>query len=260
MTWIRHVAVVIPARDEAETIEATVDSVEHARRQLPAGVTSSCVVVVDSSADDTGLVIERRRQQHDRGRHSPSTTLVVRVSHQCVGAARSVGCRIALAGALYRSSSVWLANTDADTVVPEHWLTAQLELAGRGVGAVAGTVELDGDVDAAVRSRFAAVYELSTDGTHRHVHGANLGVRGDAYLLAGGWRRLHTGEDHDLWGRLHRATTCVSSTSITVRTSARTVGRAPDGFARDIARLTDPAAPSCQPSPQPPPSLEPTVA
>ena len=53
VTRIRHVAVVIPARDEAETIEATVDSVERARRQLPADVTSSCVVVVDASTDAT---------------------------------------------------------------------------------------------------------------------------------------------------------------------------------------------------------------
>ncbi len=256
MTRIRHVAVVIPARNEAETIEATVDSVEQARRQLPAGVTSSCVVVVDSSADDTGTVIERRPQHRDGDRRSPSATLVVRVSHQCVGAARSVGCRVALAGALHRSGNVWLANTDADTVVPEHWLTAQLDLAARGVGAIAGTVELGTDADAELRARFAAAYDLAADGSHRHVHGANLGVRGDVYLLAGGWRRLRTGEDHDLWGRLGLTTTCVSSTAITVRTSARTTGRAPDGFARDVARLTDATAAT----PPPPPSLEPTVA
>jgi alkylation response protein AidB-like acyl-CoA dehydrogenase len=55
VTSIRHVAVVIPAREEAETIERTIDDVEHARRRLPAEVTSECVVVVDASTD--GLVL-----------------------------------------------------------------------------------------------------------------------------------------------------------------------------------------------------------
>lgn len=237
MTRIRHVAVVIPARDEANTIEATIDSVDHARRQLPAGVSSSCVVVVDASSDATGSVIERRTTMDSAGA-GPRSSIVVRTAHGCVGAARSVGCRVALAGSLHRPRHVWLANTDADTVVPANWLSAQLELAERDVSAVAGIVELGTDVDDGLRAQFAATYELSPDGTHRHVHGANMGTRGDVYLLAGGWRRLHTGEDHDLWSRLDHVATRVSSTAIRVRTSARLVGRAPAGFARDIARLT----------------------
>jgi glycosyltransferase involved in cell wall biosynthesis len=236
MNCIRHVAVVIPARDEAATIEATIDSVERARRQLPSGVSSSCVVVVDASSDATGSVIERRTRANPDGGRTTSS-IVVRTAHGCVGAARSVGCRVALAGSLHRPRHVWLANTDADTVVPGNWLAAQLELAERDVTAVAGIVELGGDVDERLRAEFAATYELSPDGTHRHVHGANMGARGDVYLLAGGWRRLHTGEDHDLWSRLSRVTTCVSSTAIRVHTSARLVGRAPAGFANDIARV-----------------------
>jgi glycosyltransferase involved in cell wall biosynthesis len=233
---IRHVAVVIPARDEAETIDATIDSVEHARKRLPPGVSSTCVVVVDASSDATGAVIERRTPPRSDGGRSTST-IVVRTAHGCVGAARSVGCRMALAGSLHRPRHVWLAHTDADTVVPGYWLEAQLDLAERDVTAIAGTVDLGGDVDDSLRSRFAAAYDVSPDGTHRHVHGANMGTRGDVYLLAGGWRRLHTGEDHDLWARLGQVTTCLSSTAIAVRTSARTVGRAPAGFARDIARI-----------------------
>ncbi|HSP27127.1 MAG TPA: glycosyltransferase family 2 protein [Ilumatobacteraceae bacterium] len=236
MNRIRHVAVVIPARDEADTIEATIDAVDRARTHLPAGVSSSCVVVVDASSDATGALIERRTRVASDGRRSTSS-IVVRTAHGCVGAARSVGCRVALAGSLHRPRHVWLANTDADTVVPVDWLAAQLELAERDVTAIAGAVELGVDVDDTLRANFDATYELSPDGTHRHVHGANLGTRGDVYLLAGGWRRLHTGEDHDLWARLGQVTKCVSSTAITVRTSARLLGRAPAGFARDIARI-----------------------
>jgi glycosyltransferase involved in cell wall biosynthesis len=241
---IRHVAVVIPARNEAATIEATIDSVDEARSQLPGEVTSSCFVVVDASVDDTGAVIERRSQRRGLRDDQHLPTRIVEVAHGCVGAARSAGCRFALDSARHEAGRVWLANTDADTVVPSFWLFAQLDLAERDVGAIAGIVELAPDADDRVRTRFAASYELSSDGTHRHVHGANLGVRGDAYLLAGGWRPLPTGEDHDLWLRLGRCTDQVSSTAITVTTSARTSGRAPLGFANDIAQLMDAAAPA----------------
>jgi hypothetical protein len=37
------------------------------------------------------------------------------------------------------------------------------------------------------------------DGTHPHVHGANLGIRADAYSDAGGWNDLTVAEDHCLW-------------------------------------------------------------
>jgi glycosyltransferase involved in cell wall biosynthesis len=230
---IRHVAAVIPARDEADTIDATIDSVERARRRLPASVTSTCVIVVDASSDETGAVVERRTGTDGRS----TSSIVVRTAHGCVGAARSVGCRVALGGSLHRPRHVWLAHTDADTVVPGYWLTAQLELAERGVAAVAGTVELDGDVDGALRAQFEATYEIAPDGTHQHVHGANMGTRGDVYLAAGGWRRLRSGEDRDLWSRLSDVGDCVSSNALAVRTSARTNGRAPAGFADDLARM-----------------------
>jgi hypothetical protein len=237
VTRIRHVAVVIPARDEADTIESTIESVERARRGLPADVSSTCVIVVDASSDATGAVIERRTGAGADGGRSTSS-IVVRTAYGCVGAARSAGCRVALGGSLHQPRNVWLAHTDADTIVPGYWLTAQLELAERDVAAVAGTVELDGDVDDNVRARFESTYDVSADGTHHHVHGANMGTRGDVYLLAGGWRWLESGEDHDLWMRLGEVGPCVSSNAITVRTSARTSGRAPNGFARDISRIS----------------------
>lgn len=64
-----------------------------------------------------------------------------------------------------------------------------------------------------------------------------MAMRADAYLAAGGWQPLACGEDHDLWARLSQIGNCVSSTAISVRTSARLEGRAPDGFAADLAAL-----------------------
>ncbi len=224
MTRIRHVAVVLPARDESDDIEATIESIERARQRLPVSVTSTCVIVLDAGPDAAGAVIERRTGSGPEGGRWTSS-IVVRAGHGGVGAARSVGCRVALGGSLHQAGNVWLAHTDADTIVPGYWLRAHLELAERDVAAVAGTIEPDDGLDDAVRAAFDASYAVvSADGTRHHVHGANMGTRGDAYLLAGGWRRLESGEEHDLWERLGAVTTCVTSNTITVHRRARAFG------------------------------------
>jgi hypothetical protein len=66
-----------------------------------------------------------------------------------------------------------------------------------------------------------------------HVHGANLGVRADAYLRAGGFATLPEHEDVDLVARL-RADPRVDvrpSDAADVLTSGRTTGRTPGGYA-----------------------------
>ena len=78
-------------------------------------------------------------------------------------------------------------------MVPSDWLSLQLELADRGADAVAGIVELDVDADDRLRRAFGASYAVGRDGTHRHVHGANLGVRADLQYAVGGWRHLRNG-------------------------------------------------------------------
>jgi hypothetical protein len=131
-----------------------------------------------------------------------------------------------------------LANTDADCCVPQNWLLDQLNAASEGVEAIAGTVNVDSFCEhrPGVDSIFRRKYLIHSDGSHPHVHGANLGVRADTYIRAGGWSCLETGEDHDLWDRLAktRART-LSSCAITVLTSGRRIGRAPRGFAGTLA-------------------------
>jgi hypothetical protein len=94
-----------------------------------------------------------------------------------------------------------------------------------------------------VAERFRRSYLIGTDGTHPHVHGANLGVRADAYCCAGGWRDLRTAEDHDLWRRLIDVGAAIASTArIEVITSGRRQGRAPHGFADALAAHNKAAA------------------
>jgi glycosyltransferase involved in cell wall biosynthesis len=224
-----HIAVLIPARDEEELLPRCLRSVQVARLRLPPGVTSDVVLVADSSQDgtwETALRILR------------GDGAVVRSQAGAVGAARSLAAKIALQRYAGPRDRCWLANTDADCEVPQDWLLNQLATAQRGVAAVAGIVDVDSfdDHDPEVAQRFRASYLLHADGTHPHVHGANLGVRADAYLRVGGWPQLTTAEDHDLWNRLrHAGEAWLSDARLQVLTSGRRVGRAPLGFAGALA-------------------------
>jgi len=158
-----------------------------------------------------------------------------------VGAVRDLGVRHALARlAAHPPAATWVLNTDADTTVAPDWALAPLKLAGVVACGVAGLAEL---ADAAApspdaRRRYRAAVVDGLDGDrHRHVYGANLGVRADG-----------AGEDHGLWHRLRSGGyPLVQPTAVPVRTSARTCGRAAGGLADPLLALhsasaTDPAS------------------
>jgi hypothetical protein len=118
-------------------------------------------------------------------------------------------------------------------------------LANEGVEAVAGTISVDSfeQHGPQVPGRFKSTYLIAVDGSHSHVHGANLGIRADTYVRSGGWADLRTAEDHDLWRRLSLAGAAKCSTRITeVVTSGRRIGRAPHGFADALAAHNETAA------------------
>ena len=112
------------------------------------------------------------------------------IGARSVGAARAAGVAEVLrrTGPLH-PASVWLATTDADTLVPPCWLTRQLRYAEGGWDAVVGTVTVTDwrQYPAAVPPLFQERYRTG-GATHPHVHGANLGFSAAAYLAAGGWR------------------------------------------------------------------------
>lgn len=197
--------------------------------RLPLCVTSDVVLVDDDSSDSTCVIGERLLR--NRG-------IVVRVSDCIVGKARAAAAQTAIARYRGTSDRHWLANTDADCIVPETWLLDHLAVASTNAEAVAGIVSVDSfqEHGCQVSERFRKSYILHSDGTHPHVHAANLGVRADAYLQAGGWSALETAEDHDLWNRLRDLGSAqLSLSSLRVVTSGRRVGRAPMGFAQALA-------------------------
>lgn len=229
---IDHIAVVVPAHDEEDVIVDCLRSIRRARRPLPSPIGCSIVVVANRCTDAT---VARALEAIEPGRGDS----VVMSAATTVGAARQLGAEHALAARTIDPDRLWIANTDADTIVDPDWISKQLEFADRGIVGVAGIVELRKDswCNLALVEAFDSSYSRGDGLSHPHVHGANLGFRGDAFRMAGGWRPLATGEDHDLWARLRDAGPVASSGAVTVSTSARTVGRAPRGFAANIAAL-----------------------
>ena len=248
---IRAVAVVIPARDEQETIEACLDSVETALSALPDGVIATVSVVLDRCVDRTpervvarpGAVALHVGPVGHRAGGAPSHI----AAGSGVGALRDLGVRDALARlAPLRPEQVWLLATDADTTVPAHWAREHLRLAGAGAAGVAGMVELAaGPLAARVARRHDELVAALVDGpNHRNAYGANLGVRADAYLAVGGFPADGAGEDQGLWDALDRAGYPLAAPAgLRVHTSARTLGRARGGLA-DLLRELDDASPA----------------
>jgi glycosyltransferase involved in cell wall biosynthesis len=229
------VAVVIPARDEEATIEAAVGSVRRALRRAEHRVERALIVVVaDTCVDDTVRRAERRL-----GRSGVVLTTPV----GRVGASRALGTSHVLGVLSSANDRLWLANTDADSVVRCDWILRQLVLADRGATCVSGIVRL-GQASRRLRGRFAREYGRHVGAaTHTHVHGANLGIRGDLMSELGNWAPVRKGEDHDLWHRAGAAfATRHQDPRLVVTTSARKVGRAPGGFAADLVAFEPSAA------------------
>jgi glycosyltransferase involved in cell wall biosynthesis len=224
-----EVAVLIPARNEEVLLGRCLESVIRATDALRVRIRATIVLVCDSSTDRTTEIGNTLIGEHGSVLHTDSRT---------VGAARALAASYAIAQTTAPLSNVWLANTDADCVVPSNWLRDQIAFAAAGVEAVAGIISVDSyeEHGPEVSARFLTSYSIHADGTHPHIHGANLGVRADRYLEVGGWANLKTGEDHDLWGRLRRTgIRLLSSAQLQVVTSGRRVGRAPSGFAGALA-------------------------
>jgi glycosyltransferase involved in cell wall biosynthesis len=219
---IRRVTVVIPAADEEQRIARCLAAVAAACRHLhdasPA-IAVRTVVVLDTCQDRTAMIAATFRDVQS-----------IAVTAGSARAARRAGVSAALADG-GRPSELWLANTDADSQAPAHWLTGMLTEARLGAHLVLGTVLPGQDLAVPTRTEWLRLHHLRED--HPHVHGANFGIRGDAYLGLGGWPLLATGEDAELARRASRTghLRIARTASIPVVTSVRHVGRAPHGFA-----------------------------
>ena len=224
---IRSVGVIVPAHDEQELLPACLASLRRAAQALR-GTLVQLVVVADACRDRTAEVARR------------GGAAVVTIDAKNVGTARGAGVREVLRRSGHLNpEDVWLAMTDADTVVPLGWLRQQVRYASQGWDAVVGTVRVAdwSGYQPVTRTLFAERYDSAT-GPHPHVHGANLGFRASAYLKAGGFPEEPTAEDHAFVSALTACGSRVLRTrTMPVVTSARRESRAPHGFSRYLAEL-----------------------
>jgi uncharacterized protein YjbJ (UPF0337 family) len=234
---VRLVVVVIPVRDEVDRVAACLDALSMAIAELATSVGPLAVgprvrtvVVLDRCTDGTAQVVAGypwvETVTSDAGR---------------VGAARALGVQAALDTEVVPPQSIWVATTDADSRVPPAWLRHQLDLATEGVDLFRGLVEPDpAECGSAAYDAWSSAY-IRADG-HAHVHGANLGVRADAYQLCGGFDELAAlDEDVALMRTAQlRSLRVVASAQAPVATSGRLRSRVEgDGFAGYLRRLTD---------------------
>ncbi|SDP45076.1 Glycosyl transferase family 2 [Nakamurella panacisegetis] len=233
---ITEMLVVIPARNEELHLPRALAALEVARNRLSAQSARPpmvrVLVVLDRCTDRSAEVVA----QWD-------AVQALTADDGSVGAARGRGIAHGLATSGRDPREIWIACTDADSAVPADWLLTHLRQAQAGADLLLGTVRPDPqDVNEKMVARWISQHRLA-DG-HPHIHGANLGIRADCYLRAGGFLPISAHEDRLLVEAVRRLGARVVATGAgPVLTSGRLVGRAPEGFAQHLRELTRRRAP-----------------
>lgn len=220
------VAVVVPVHDEQLLLGRCLRALVRARQRLLAGRERPPAVRILA-------VLDRCTDGSDQVAAAVPEVEVLQLAAGSAGAARDAGVRRLLHSAPART---WVACTDADSEVPPTWLEHHDAVARWGAALLLGTVRPGPDWSEPHRRLWRAGY-ADRDG-HQHVHGANIGIRGDVYLACGGFPSVPAHEDVALAAAVRAAGHPVmSSAAHAVRTSGRLLGRAPDGFAAHLAGL-----------------------
>ncbi len=231
---IDAIVIAVPAKDEVHRIGPSIAGLLAAADELHPNVCVTISVAADTCIDGTAELLD------DLARVCP----LIRVVHgrwSSVGAARRAavtnGLRTQRSARVSSMKATWIASTDADSQVPLDWLVSQVSLAEGGYDAIAGTVEIADDADRteALMDLFTRNYALR-ECEHDHVHGANMGLRAQAYLAAGGFPAVRRSEDRLLWNEVvRRRFRTVSPLGLTVSTSGRLSGRVAGGFSHALA-------------------------
>lgn len=230
MNMIQQIYVLVPARNEEKLLPRCLRSILKSCHFLEPNIKTEIILTVDASSDRTFRI--GHDLLGDRGG-------VIFLNKANVGCARKLAASVALSRYTSKLNECWIANTDADCVVPANWLASQIAHAKNGVQGIAGIVKVDSfkEHEPHVPRKFKDSYTIYADYSHPHIHGANMGFRADAYVQAGGWPELETAEDHALWNRFIKlGTPIIADANIWVYTSGRRHGRAPHGFADTLSR------------------------
>ncbi|MBM7848161.1 glycosyltransferase [Arthrobacter roseus] len=226
---IEEIAIVVPSRNEARLLPRALVALEESMRWLALkfpDVRVSLTVVLDSSTDTSASILADH-----------PNTRVKSIGVGRVGAARNTGITAAMSTSRFPPSRLWIANTDADSAVPPHWLERQYALAVAGSDVVVGTVEpFRVDLSEPRLAHWHAQHQLREG--HSYVHGANLGFRADVFTSLGGFADIGLHEDRAFVTEAHACEySIVATDSCRVRTAGRLQGRVEGGFAGFLAKL-----------------------
>ena len=214
--------IVIPAHNEAMAIAKCLVSIQTAIDQLPSTVAVYPLVVLDSCTDDTLALVKAANFNY------------ISCEYHCVGRVRDMGIRHAIT-----QGATWLACTDADTVVTRDWLVQQIEhITQQPTDMICGVVSVDSWAHLTLKTREDYIAHYQDIMGHRHIHGANLGFRGEAYLTVGGFAPLPCHEDVDLVRKFEMQGYAITwSNQVRVITSSRLEARTTEGLAAFLANL-----------------------
>lgn len=228
--------VVVPIHDEVDLVWSALDALDRAIAYAAgSSVSVAIAIVLDACRDGSREVVatwSRQSLEVEDGRHVDISEIDV----GNVGSARGKGCAELLSHwADAPLGSIWLATTDADSQVPQDWITAQLSVRQRAQ-LWAGVVRVD---DWAGRlSGTAEAWRREYALEHTPIHGANFGIDAGLYIEAGGFEGLSTGEDRALFDRAVALGAVIGNDpSVQVATSARREARAPRGFSHALASV-----------------------
>lgn len=228
------VLVVIPAHNEEDTVASAIISVARAAAAADIGVHT--VVVADTCSDDTAV------------RAVGAGADLLTLKGCIVGLSRTAGFRHGLR-TLGEQPPCWMATTDADSTVPESWLRTHLQLAAAGAELVVGTVDLPAvSAQDPLRDRWLREYAANQiEGSHVHIHGANLGFTPATFEALDGFRALRHDEDVDFVRRAANKRIVTARTWLSpVTTSRRETGRTPEGFAANLERYRHTSRPDAE--------------
>lgn len=238
-------SVVVPARDEEALIGACLAAL--AQQDGVPAEEYEVLLVLDGCEDQT-----EARAREIAAEHPALNLRLLDGPGRGAGHARRVGMEEACARlfSVGRPGGL-IASTDADTVVAPDWLRLQLDSAARGVLAIGGRIELRDDEALAegvgewraTRGREKQLDLLADPSAgdearveHWQFSGASLALTASAYAEVGGLEPRAALEDEQLERALERCGIPIERPlAVRVKTSARTVGRAKRGLARDLA-------------------------
>jgi glycosyltransferase involved in cell wall biosynthesis len=258
-----EVSVIIPAKDEAQTIAATLTALANQtdlNGQPLNPLTYEIIVLANNCTDESATIARQFAQQHpDLVLHIAEMTLPPDRAY--IGHVR----KMLMDEAYLRLMSVGrsrgiIASTDGDTIVSATWIAAILHEIGSGVDAVGGRILTDRHSRQALhpqakshflqevgyRSLVTQVeFHLDPDPydplpRHYQHYGASLAVTAEMYAKAGGIPPVRTPEDEAFYQALLQVDARFRhSPLVQVTTSARLSGRSPVGLAAQLCKWTE---------------------